>query len=95
MFILKDKKSHAVIVYEYIKGETMNKIKVTPEMTTDFGFFIGNLTSTLKVIVLNIFQMNKYVKFKKNYFSITFNYNILLFRNLIMKDFIEIAIYGL
>jgi len=62
MFILKDNKSYAVIVYKYIKGETMKKIKITSEMITDFGFFIGNLTLTLKVIfVLNIFKMNKYV----------------------------------
>lgn len=51
MFISKDNKSHAVIVYKYIEGETMNKIKLTSEITTDFGSFIGHLTLTLKVIL--------------------------------------------
>jgi len=58
MFILKDDKLHAVIVYKYIKGKAMNTVKMTSELITDFGFFIGNLTLTLKVIiVLSIYKI--------------------------------------
>ncbi|XP_060878487.1 hydroxylysine kinase [Metopolophium dirhodum] len=43
-----DNKIHAVRVYKYVKGETMNKVKINSEMTANFGFYVGRLTSILK-----------------------------------------------
>lgn len=46
---------YAVLVFKYIKGEVMNTVKkVTPELSTDFGSYIGCLTLILKVIILNV-----------------------------------------
>lgn len=45
----KEDKMHAVRVYKYIRGETMNNIIVNSEISTDFGSYVGNLTSILKV----------------------------------------------
>lgn len=49
MPVFKDNKIHAVRVYKYVKGETMNKVKINSEITTNFGFYVGHLTSILKV----------------------------------------------
>lgn len=49
MLVLKDGKTHAVRVNKYIKGETMNKVKINFEISTNFGFYVGHLTSILKV----------------------------------------------
>jgi len=49
MSVFKDNKIHAVRVYKYVKGETMNKVKINSEITTNFGFYVGRLTSILKV----------------------------------------------
>lgn len=53
---------HAVRVYRYIKGETMNNVIVNSEISTDFGAYVGNLTSILKVIIL--YLINAYMIFK-------------------------------
>lgn len=67
----------------------MNTVKkVTSELSTDFGSYIGRLTLILKVIILNILFVNKVL------YKIIVIY-ILIFRNLIMMDFIEIIIFGL
>lgn len=50
----KDNKTHIVRVYKYIKGETMNNIKFNHEISADFGSYVGNLTSILKVNILNL-----------------------------------------
>lgn len=49
MLIFKDNKTHAVRVYKYVKGETMDKIKINSEISSNFGFYVGHLTSILKV----------------------------------------------
>lgn len=41
-------KTHAVRVNKYIKGETMNKVKINSEISTNFGLYVGHLTSILK-----------------------------------------------
>jgi hypothetical protein len=42
---------HAVRAYRYIRGETMNNVIVNSEISTDFGSYVGHLTSILKVII--------------------------------------------
>lgn len=49
---------HAVRAYRYIRGETMNNVVVNSEISSNFGFFVGNLTSVLQVI---IYFLNKYL----------------------------------
>lgn len=49
MPVFKDNKTHAVRVYKYIKGETLSKFKINSEISTNFGFYVGHLTSILKV----------------------------------------------
>ncbi|KAL5239730.1 hypothetical protein ACI65C_007140 [Semiaphis heraclei] len=46
--IILNNKTHAVRVYKYIQGETMNKIKINSEISANFGFYVGHLTSILK-----------------------------------------------
>jgi len=80
---------HAVRVYKYIQGETMNKIKINSEISANFGFYVGHLTSILKVgllcLDLDIFWLNvsKYLK------TIFIKYSS-QFRSSIMMDSIEI-----
>lgn len=49
MPVFKDNKIHAVRVYKYVNGETMNKVKINSEITTNFGYYVGHLTTILKV----------------------------------------------
>jgi len=49
MPVFKDNKIHAVRVYKYVKGETMNKVKINSEIATNFGSYVGRLTLVLKV----------------------------------------------
>jgi len=49
VLVLKDDKAHAVRVYKYIKGETMNNVNINSEISTNFGLYVGHLTSILKV----------------------------------------------
>ncbi|XP_025207051.1 uncharacterized protein LOC112602910 [Melanaphis sacchari] len=41
-------KTHAVRVYKYIKGETMNKVQINSELISNFGSYVGYLTLILK-----------------------------------------------
>ncbi|VVC39875.1 Hypothetical protein CINCED_3A004399 [Cinara cedri] len=43
-----DNKTHAVRVYKYIQGDTMKTIRVTSEVSSDFGSYVGQLTLILK-----------------------------------------------
>jgi len=49
MPVFKDNKTHAVRVYKYIKGETLNKVKINSEISTNFGFYVGHVTEISKV----------------------------------------------
>lgn len=57
MLVFKDNKTHAVRVYKYIQGETMNKIKINSEISANFGFYVGHLTSILKVGIWIFFYL--------------------------------------
>lgn len=54
LFILTDNKLHAVRVYKYLEGETMKKIKVNSEVSSDFGSYVGRLTLILKVTIFSL-----------------------------------------
>uniref|UniRef100_A0A2S2Q788 Hydroxylysine kinase n=1 Tax=Sipha flava TaxID=143950 RepID=A0A2S2Q788_9HEMI len=59
--VIINDKMHAVRAYRYIRGETMNNVIVNSEISTDFGSYVGHLTSILKEFNHDGFHRNDFL----------------------------------